>query len=44
MKIIANCKFCGCQLSDIDWAMPAKGKDQYACVKHSEQAIKELKS
>jgi hypothetical protein len=41
-RVIAECKYCGTKLTENDWAMPASGKDQYACAEHSEQAINEL--
>ena len=37
-----TCKYCGVKLTDKDWAMPAKGKNQFACIKHREKALKEL--
>jgi len=40
--LMTICKFCGVKLTDKDWAMPAKGKDQYACIECREKALKEL--
>jgi len=37
-----TCKFCGVKLTDNDWAMPAKGKDQFACSECSNKSLKEL--
>lgn len=37
-----KCKYCKTELNNKDWAMPAKGKDQYACLNCSDKALKEL--
>jgi hypothetical protein len=42
MKKETDCKYCGIKLTDKDWAIPAKGKDQYACINCSDKALKEL--